>query len=192
MSKLPIDEMLYKFSTETLGAVNLLDKKGFMTQGLVVLYSAIDTLAWVNLPSGDVTRTAFKDWVDQYMLSTYPLPCTAEDLYAARCALLHSHTAESKSSREGNARQIFYYGKDRSKEWIDSIVDGQTNVVVVRALDIKLSFGAGVQAFAMELLTDVSRAKQVRDRIRLWMAWIDLSEGDPRLLSPEKDDGSDF
>lgn len=192
MSKLPIDEMLYKFSTETLSAVNLLDKNGFITQGLVVLYSAIDTLAWVNLPSGDVTRTVFKDWVDRYMLSTYPLPCTAEELYAARCALLHSHSAESKSSREGNARQIFYYGKDRSKEWIDSIVDGQTNVVVVRALDIKLSFGAGVQAFAMEVLTDISRAEQVRDRMRLWMTWIDLSKGNPRLLSPENDDGSDF
>ena len=106
--------------------------------------------------------------------------------------MLHSHSAESKSSREGNARQIFYYGRDKSKEWIDSVVGGRTDVVLVRALDIKLSFSAGVEAFAMELLPDLSRAMQVRNRTRLWMAWIDLSEGEPRLLSPEKDGGSDF
>jgi hypothetical protein len=30
------------------------------------------------------------------------------DLYAARCSLIHSYSAESRLSREGNANEIFY------------------------------------------------------------------------------------
>jgi hypothetical protein len=36
------------------------------------------------------------------------LGCTAEDLYAARCAIVHSGAAESKMSREGKASEIWY------------------------------------------------------------------------------------
>jgi len=163
----------YNFCTKTCDAMKLLQKEGFVIQGLVVLYSAIDTMAWANLPSGDVTRSAFKEWIDHYMLCKYPLPCTSEELYAARCGLVHSHTAESKMSREQNVREIYYYGKGTSKELLESKVGGRSDVIQVRLLDLQMSFFAGIDAFFELLDSDPSRAEQVRNRTRLWMSWFD-------------------
>ena len=36
-------------------------------------------------------------------------PYTPEDIWGARCGLLHTHTASSKLSRQGKARQLHYY-----------------------------------------------------------------------------------
>src|SRR5262245_54852320 len=106
-------QLLFKFVIDTLDVLNLLQRSGHQTQLLIVLYSAIDTMAWVGLKEGDVTRTDFKMWVDRYLLPGTPLRCNSDDLYSARCSLLHSHAAESSSTRKGKARQTWYYGKGR-------------------------------------------------------------------------------
>lgn len=89
-----------QFGLQTLEAISCLITANHYMQALVVLYSAIDTLAWSTRGSGDVTRGDFCRWVTQYMQPEATLGCTPKDLYGARCALLHSGSAESKMSRE--------------------------------------------------------------------------------------------
>lgn len=48
-----------QFGMETLDAVVHLVKVNHCLQGLVVLYSAIDTFAWAGSNGGDVTRSDF-------------------------------------------------------------------------------------------------------------------------------------
>lgn len=97
-----------QFGLQTLEAISCLIKANHYMQALVILYSAIDTLAWSTRSSGDVTRDDFCRWVTQYMQPEANLGCTAKDLYGARCALLHSGSAESKMSRDGAAMEIWY------------------------------------------------------------------------------------
>lgn len=84
------------------------DKK--ILPGLILLYAHIDIVASLNRPPSkdEGTRQDFKDWVNQYLLPNSSLSCSADDLYAARCGLVHSYIAEARLTRSGNAKQIFY------------------------------------------------------------------------------------
>src|SRR5216683_5888041 len=97
-----------QFGMDTVGAVSTLVTANQYMQALVLLYSAIDTLAWVSRSAGNVTRADFCRWVDVYMQPQSRLGCTAEDLYGARCSILHSSAAESKLSREGRVNELWY------------------------------------------------------------------------------------
>src|SRR5271167_3287926 len=71
---------------------------------LCLLYTVIDVIASLERKPEEGTRAAFVHWVGENMLKTYPLPCTALELYAARCGVLHTFTPDSELSRHGKAR----------------------------------------------------------------------------------------
>ncbi|MGA7194967.1 MAG: hypothetical protein WBW94_15175 [Anaerolineales bacterium] len=171
-------KLLFKFTTETLDALNLLQRYQHNTQLLVVLYSAIDTMAWVGLPSGDVTPKAFINWADKYLLNAASLPCTAVDLYGARCGLVHSHSATSRGSKQGTARQIWYYGKDQSAKFIANQIGNRNDVVPVRLLDLILAFGDAGFQYAEDISQDPEISEQVYKRGSQWLGWVSLDNID--------------
>ncbi|MHB8869074.1 MAG: hypothetical protein ACYC6T_02120 [Thermoleophilia bacterium] len=78
------------------------------TSALVLVYSAIDVCAWLASDTEETTRSTFTGWVDRYLLPARKLDCTSDELYGARCGLLHTFTPESRQSREGKVRTIGY------------------------------------------------------------------------------------
>jgi hypothetical protein len=78
---------------------------------MILLYSGIDAMAWLNRPTNvdDVRGVDFQEWVDAYFLPGSGFNCSATDLYGARCGLVHSNTGESRLHRQGRARKVFYY-----------------------------------------------------------------------------------
>ena len=81
---------------------------------LVLLYTAMDTLAWALY--GDKTqgvRERFTTLCDSHILPGSSIQCTSLDLYAARCSILHTLGWESDLSKSGKARSVFYsFGTD--------------------------------------------------------------------------------
>src|ERR1700730_17509716 len=71
--------------------------------GLVLLHSAIDIISSISRPVAtvDTNNSIFKDWVNTYMLPNSKLKCNADDIYAARCGLLHTLSLSSRDSRLG-------------------------------------------------------------------------------------------
>ena len=57
------------------------------------------------------------------MLPDSGLPCNADDIYAARCGLLHTLTAESRKSRHGYARDLNYVGDNESPDAVQAMKD---------------------------------------------------------------------
>ena len=78
---------------------------------LIQLYAGIDGMAWVSIADGrpDVTGEDFRAWTTTYFLPDAGLDCNEHDLWAARCALVHTQTIDSRHAREGKARHIWYY-----------------------------------------------------------------------------------
>jgi hypothetical protein len=81
---------------------------------LVLIYSALDTLAWVVYGHEIVeVKRRFVAVCEKYVLSSSSFECTALELYAARCSILHSLGWESELSKAGKARAVFYsFGSD--------------------------------------------------------------------------------
>jgi hypothetical protein len=78
---------------------------------LILIYSWVDRLAWLSVESEDSSGPNFKAWLNKYLLTeTSTLPCNANDLWASRCSILHTGTAEARDVKKGKARSVYYYG----------------------------------------------------------------------------------
>lgn len=75
---------------------------------LVLIYSLIDSFAWAVDPKEANTRTRFENWLTKYVYPASPLPCTPTELYAARCAVLHTLTSKGHLHIKGKLREIAY------------------------------------------------------------------------------------
>jgi hypothetical protein len=131
---------------------------------LILIYSGIDTVGWLDSSEYCATRTSFMKRVDAYLLKAKPLQCTSLDLYAARCGLLHTSTPDSKLSYVGKARRICY-------AWgIASVKDLQRTIhltnktdeyVAVHVNDLYEAWRLGVLQFTEELEKDPDRKSRV-------------------------------
>jgi hypothetical protein len=83
-------------------------RTGHQLPGLILVYSTIDTALIRPAGAPEGRRQDFVDWVDTYLLPGSGLTCSALELYAARCAVVHTYGAGSRLSRAGRARTVAY------------------------------------------------------------------------------------
>lgn len=100
--------------TKMFEAAELCRERALDIPMLVLLYTAMDTLAWALY--GDKTqgvRERFTALCDSHILPGSSIQCAALELYAARCSVLHTLGWESDLSKSGKARSVFYsFGTD--------------------------------------------------------------------------------
>lgn len=76
-------------------------------------FICIDALASLSRPKdkAKVTRADFKEWVDKHMKahSEQPYQYRGKDVYAARCAFLHTYGSESELHQEDTDTIKFAY-----------------------------------------------------------------------------------
>lgn len=168
-----------QFGMQTIDAIKQLVVANCYMQALVVLYSAIDTLAWVSLETGDVTRSAFCQWIDTYIDPEKLISCTAQDLYAARCAIVHSSTTKSKLSRDGKARELWYVtsslSADRLQECARSV--GLKAHVIPFTL-LVAAFADGAMNFSEALTQNAEFESRCVERMKHWLRFVTMPSGE--------------
>jgi hypothetical protein len=152
-------------------AIGLILNARKQVPALILIYSSIDFLAWLNRPSThpDVVRSDFISWVDRYLLPNSQIRCSSQDLYAARCGVLHSYSAESKLSREGRAKQIWYaWGRAEVKRLQKRIKQTRldSKAVAVHIEDLFNALRSGFVNFMTCLDADPDHANLVYERAR--------------------------
>ncbi|ELC7322303.1 hypothetical protein D7T48_01555 [Stenotrophomonas maltophilia] len=179
MSSQTIDEMIQRYVASTSFAIKLLFDQKLLHHSLVIMYSAIDTCGLLDAPvtQTEATGTSFKEWVKKYVLAESALEFNDVDLWAARCAVLHTFTPKSKLSQAGGARQLHYYTGDDSDAHIQKFTSE------IRALDngkhLPVHYGDLAQAillgmgkFMLDLAAlceaDAGYADRVRDIIQVY------------------------
>jgi hypothetical protein len=91
-------------------AITLCYKNKFINPTLILIYTTMDTLSYLDRSNDKETvKKRFIRWLDSYLLlPNSELKCSSIDLYAARCSMVHSSTAESELSKTGQAKEIYY------------------------------------------------------------------------------------
>ncbi len=100
---------LVEHTKTTHEAINILIKSELYGSALVLFYSWIDRMAWLSTDKEISTGVDFKNWVNSYLLPDRKLPCSADDLWAARCSVLHTLTSYSRDTEKGRAKRIKYF-----------------------------------------------------------------------------------
>jgi hypothetical protein len=163
----PGGQMLSWFKLQ-LKAIGTLWDAELPEAALTIIYSGIDSFGWLAAPPDvlDASRTTFKQWCETYILtrlqSVDGAPITSEDLYAARCGILHTSTPLSRSERAGNARQVFYQFK--GKTYVNLILNAPQMPVRLDIASLGLAFKDGGIAFIAHLNCDPLRRKAADDR----------------------------
>jgi hypothetical protein len=132
---------------------------------LILMYSALDIVGSLLRPKSqpDTSGEDFKNWVERYVLSGSSLPATSDDLWAARCGLLHTNTPGSRNSRSGKAREVHYTKGDKKlAEFLQQefLKAGDTKVMV----DIDVLFDAILDGL-MKFTRDIQTHAGVRDTV---------------------------
>lgn len=145
--------------------------------GLLLLYAGIDIMAWLNRPKSheNVEPDDFIEWADRYLLPGTRLTCSALDLYGARCGLIHSYIAESRRSRRGEAKMIFYaWGTGRAEELQRKLDRSDIPAVAMHVEVLFDAFCTGIECFKQSLADDPERANLVYQRASKFFSPMDL------------------
>ena len=151
-------------------AVELCLAEDLWEPALVLMLSFIDACAWLTRKPGrkDVRADDFVEWVNKYLLPDSQLPCTAEELYGARCGLLHSLTGESRLHREHKIRKMFW--SRASGEEVYTLIQLRMNEKFLPVnIGIDHLFWAlqrGLLRFGEALDTDEQLGRLVGDRVQ--------------------------
>lgn len=157
---------------------------------LVLIYSSIDSISWVaNDEENQQVGKRFQTWVNSWMLQKYPLPCTAEELYAARCGILHTLTPESDLSEKKNVRLISYaWGTAQQKDLEETIKRIEyPGLVAVHVNDILYSFMNGLADFINSLDIDHASRDSFIQKASKHFTNTEISVVDEFLTSSSKD-----
>lgn len=125
-----IAKQIQKFTQDTHNAIQLLYSNRLIGQMLVIMYSAIDAMGLLDAHSSTnkATGETFKNWVDKYLLKQNNFEFNALDLWAARCAVLHTFMADSELSNHGKAKKIFYISRNTDVALVQALLEGARSI----------------------------------------------------------------
>jgi len=151
-----------------ISAIELCLKNHHRMPALILIYSGIDIFASLSCEreKNKATRSDFKKWCDKYLLPNYESECTASDIYAARCAVVHTYTSKSSLSESGEAKEIVYAWGNRKPEPLQQII-GLTdfpNILVLHIDSLFKAFRVGVADFLNEVVDQPELAALVHER----------------------------
>ncbi len=140
----------------------------FIGPGLILLYSGIDILAWLNCPKNqkDVNREAFEKWTNKYLLPDSNLPCTATDLYAARCGIVHSFSSVSRLLRDNEAREIWYARSEKAAKFLQDYINSKRkdHIIVIEIEKLRDCLMKAIKKFDHILLSNTQKTDIVYKR----------------------------
>ena len=126
----------------------------------------MDAMAFLSMPEGKqkVDRSDFKAWIKKYMKtdSAQPYQYNEDDLYGARCGIVHTYTAESDLSRENKCRKIVY-----KPNCLNHFYDLSKHPdMVVLGIDLFIGdFYDAVSRFLLDIDKDDNLRKRVEQRL---------------------------
>jgi hypothetical protein len=147
---MPTQNFYRNYYQVVAGIESCLEQK-LQMPALILLYTLMDTFAWVVFGGTEKsTRVRFERWVKVWLLPQGQFSCSPSDLYAARCAILHTLTSEAALTKTGEAREVIYSWGTASPAKLQASIDvlGRENYVAVHINDL---FRATREAIAQAL-----------------------------------------
>jgi hypothetical protein len=148
-----------KATTDLLFAIDEAFKRQAPLPAFILFYSSIDIFSSLTRPVGsdDTSGIIFQDWVKKYMLPGSSLTCNEEDIWGARCGLLHTYTVQARLSRQGKVRELHYIGDRGLAEFAQQKIDPNfQDKVFVYLPDLISAFLTAIERFAQDVQSNSS------------------------------------
>lgn len=154
--------LIHNHAKKLIEAMQCLRDGGHHVASLIIVYAAIDQMAWLAIENEKSTSADFKSWVDKYMLNTNPFGCTSGELWEARNGLIHMGTAESAAHLRGTVKNRIYYTTGP----IQCTENKSSDAIIIRTEELIGSFMAGVLWFASDIEGNPNRLEIAERKIQ--------------------------
>ena len=165
----------WKAVSGLVGEIKRCEKHGLTTAAIAMAYICIDSLASLSLPNNkqQVTRTDFVNWVNTYLKAheEQPYSYRGKDVYAARCAFLHTYGAEAELHKQDSNIIKFVY-HDGGKHAYDPDVD--PNLVVIGTASLLNDVSLGAELFLKNCIEDRDLKERAESRLPNMLKTIPL------------------
>jgi hypothetical protein len=171
------EEKLFKNLMSLMSGIDTCLERNLKGSALTLIYSTIDTAGWLDTDQTFTTRHGFINWTEKYLLTAKPLACTAIDLYAARCGLLHTFTPDSQLSASGQARRLCYAWGTAKVEDVQRLIDvtnGNQIYAAVHVDELHEALKLGLLAFVDDIENDQPRNARVMAKAKKFFSEWDV------------------
>ncbi|MDE2465345.1 MAG: hypothetical protein KGO02_16775 [Alphaproteobacteria bacterium] len=81
-----------------------------LVSAVTLIFAAIDALAALTRPTTqpETDGEIFRAWATRYINPAVRLHCSAQDLWGARCGVLHTYSPEATRAAKLGARRVYY------------------------------------------------------------------------------------
>ncbi|MBA4682522.1 hypothetical protein DP090_010385 [Pseudomonas sp. MDMC216] len=165
---------------QVLQAIEHCENNNLLTPALVLLYSSIDSVSWLATSSTKESGKAFKTWVTDWMLKTPTIKCTADELYAARCGLVHTLTPTSSQTQKGT-RKIAYSWGTASNEQLEELIQrtgSNQKLVSVHLSELIQAFRIGMADYLNYVSEDPLRMEAFEEKCKEHFATLSIDRVD--------------
>ncbi|WP_313105329.1 hypothetical protein [Stutzerimonas nitrititolerans] len=160
------ENKVFRFAATLADSITHLRDGGHNLSAVMLTYTAIDQMSWLSVEPNKHSSKDFVTWVNDYMLSKNPLPCTAEELWLARNGILHMGTAEAAGhTTNPSLRKLVYVAGDA-----ELIANNPAEYAVVRFEDLFGSFLAGVMWFTSDLQANTAKLEVAKRKMRMMLS----------------------
>lgn len=140
--------------------IELCIKNNLQFPTLTLIYSVIDTFAYITYGDGKVGNN-FKKWINEYMYQEKKLNITPNDLYSARNAIIHTLTPYSRDTKKKSASVLGYaWGNANLEIGEKSIkISKYENFKIIHINDLYESLKLGIDKFINSELDEEIKAR---------------------------------
>jgi len=133
-----------------------------LVSAVTLMFSSMDALAALTRPIGQQSTNGvvFREWATRFVKPKKSLACTSEDLWGARCGVLHLYSADSDHSAKKKARRIFFQWSAGPAASASKAIPPDSLVVSVEALHEAIERGVHEFIIASEMDDDVKSKVQ--------------------------------
>ena len=148
-------------------AVELCLAQRWQLPALMLIYAAIDIAGWWSSERKQGVKASFTAFADRYMLNGSSMLASSMDLYAARCAVLHTYTSQSDLNSQGKARVVGYAWGDADVRDLQTSFDrmGEGDMVAVHINELFAALRRGVEQLSADISADPLRCQAVLKRM---------------------------
>lgn len=147
---------------------------------VAMAYVCIDTMAYLSMPESqsEQQKQDFIDWVNTYLKGhpDQPYQYDGTEVYAARCALLHTFGAEAKMHREDSNIKKFGYHNGGTHAFDPDI---SPNLVMIGTASFLNDLVIAVEGFVKACQEDEALRTRVESRLPSVNQWFPFPGSPP-------------
>jgi len=115
-----------------------------LVSAVTLVFAAIDALAALTRPinQAETDGATFRAWATRFLHPVQRMNCTVEDLWGARCGVLHTYSPEAVRAARRGARRIYYQWRQGPPADTVRALPARSVVVIVEDLYAALFDGA--------------------------------------------------